>query len=56
MDVFTPKELGKILDLHPATIRKYIKDGKLTGFKIGGRWRIYKKYLSIFISNGNKKN
>lgn len=56
MEFYTPKELSQILDLHPATIRKYITDGKLKAVRIGSGWRVYKKELMIFLANCNKNN
>lgn len=31
------KDVSRHLGLHPATIRRYIKEGKLKGFRVGPR-------------------
>lgn len=39
-EVFTVEQLAQALDVHPKTIRRYIRDGKLEAHKVGGQWRI----------------
>jgi excisionase family DNA binding protein len=38
-DLRTPKQLAKLLDVSVSTIRRWIRDGTLTGYRLGGRWR-----------------
>lgn len=38
-DLKTPKQLAKRLDVHVTTVRRWMRTGKLKGFKIGGRCR-----------------
>ena len=39
-EYYTVSQLAKIWKLHPITIRRYIREGKLNATKIGGRVRI----------------
>jgi excisionase family DNA binding protein len=38
-DVLTVKEVSRILHVHPSTIYKLTKKGKIPGFRIGTDWR-----------------
>ena len=38
-EVLTVKEVGEILQVHPSTIYKLTKQGKIPAFKIGADWR-----------------
>ena len=38
----TVEEVAEALKLHPYTIRRLCRDGKIPGFKFGGQWRFRK--------------
>ena len=38
-EVLTVKEVGEILHVHPSTIYKLTKQGKIPGLRIGADWR-----------------
>lgn len=38
-DVLTVGQVAELLHLHPMTVYRLAKQGKLPGFKVGGRWR-----------------
>lgn len=38
--IFTPDQVAEILQIHPLTVLKYIKQGKLRGSKLGRVYRI----------------
>lgn len=42
MELLTPLELSRILKLHPFTVTRLAREGKLPGFKVGGSWRFRK--------------
>ena len=44
----TVEQVAEILDLHPKTIRRFIRDGRLTATKVGGQWRIKDTDLKKF--------
>ncbi|GBC77714.1 hypothetical protein HRbin08_01195 [bacterium HR08] len=43
--VFTLKEVAEYLNVHPDTIRRYVKRGELPAFKIGTDWRFNKESI-----------
>lgn len=51
----TLKEVSKILNAHPLTIRKLIIDGKLEAIKLGRAYRISNKALNEFIKKQSTK-
>jgi excisionase family DNA binding protein len=38
--LYTSEEAAACLRVRPQTIRRMIRDGELTGVKVGGKWRI----------------
>ncbi len=49
MTVLTLKEVAQRLKLHPNTLRRYAKEGKLPAMKFGRVWRIEEKDLKDFM-------
>ena len=41
-DVLTAEEVAKYLRIHPYTLKRLARAGKLPGFMIGGQWRFRK--------------
>jgi len=39
---FTSEEIAKYLQLHPYTIRRLAREGKIPAFRAGGQWRFRK--------------
>jgi len=39
IETFTVDEVAKAVKLHPYTIRRLCRDGKIPAFKFGGQWR-----------------
>ena len=56
-DFLTIEEAAKRLEMHPATLRRYIREGKLKAKKLGKEYRINRHDFDIFsggnISKGN---
>lgn len=48
-DFFTVDQLAQMFDMHPRTIRRYIRDNQLKATKVGGEWRIRKEDAEMFI-------
>ena len=48
-ELYSVKELEKILPITPLTIREYIRKGKIKGSKIGKNWYIKKQDLEAFL-------
>jgi len=46
----SPEKVAEILDVNPATVRAWLRDGTLKGHKIAGRvWRIKESDLKRFV-------
>lgn len=41
-EILTVEQVAELLHLHPMTVYRLAKEGKLPGFKVGGRWRFQK--------------
>jgi len=46
---FTTDQLTGILNLSMLTVRKYLKEGRIKGVKIGQRWFISSRNLDLFL-------
>lgn len=49
MKYYSPESIAELLNLHPATIRKWIRQGKLKAVKLGRVWRITEDDLQEFL-------
>jgi len=47
--LLTSEQVSKILQVHPFTVLKYIKAGKLKGIKLGRVWRIRESDVERFL-------
>lgn len=45
---YTVDQIASMLDMHPKTIQRYIREGKLSATKIGKSWRVSGHELSCF--------
>lgn len=48
-EYYTSEELAVMLGVTTRTIRNYLKDGKIKGYKIGGKWRFSKGNIEEYI-------
>lgn len=48
-EIMTAKEVADYLNIHPLTVHKYAREGKIPAFKIGTDWRFHKKYIEKWI-------
>jgi excisionase family DNA binding protein len=39
-EIYTPEEIAEKLKVSEQTIRRYLREGKMEGFKIGNNWRV----------------
>lgn len=46
--MYTVQELAKILSLHPKTIQRFIREGRIRATKIGREWRVRREDLRDF--------
>jgi excisionase family DNA binding protein len=59
-EILTAKEVAEYLNIHPLTVHRYAREGRIPAFKIGTDWRFHKKYIEKWIkqkvsSNSNNK-
>ncbi|MFH1640877.1 MAG: helix-turn-helix domain-containing protein [Candidatus Omnitrophota bacterium] len=47
--IMTSKELAAYLRLHPFTVLRYAREGKIPAFKIGMDWRFHRKYIDRWL-------
>ena len=45
------EEAAARLCLHPETVRSFLRQGKISGFKIGKTWRLTPDALSAYIAD-----
>ena len=55
VEFFTPNELSRILKLHPFTVTRLAREGKLPGFKVGGVWRFRKDEFEKWVDSRSKR-
>lgn len=48
-EMLTIIEAADILDVSTRSVNRYIKEGKLKAYKIGGKWRFEKEEIERFI-------
>ena len=53
--LYTVGQVAKRLDLHPKTVRQFIRLGKLKAHKMGGQWRVTEPDLRGFMA-GDAEN
>ncbi|MFA6217138.1 MAG: helix-turn-helix domain-containing protein [Candidatus Omnitrophota bacterium] len=49
--IMTTKEVAEYLNIHPLTVNKYAREGKIPAFKIGTDWRFHKNYIENWIKD-----
>lgn len=49
METYTIEEVAQALKLHPYTVRRLSREGKIPAFKFGGQWRFNRKDLDVLI-------
>ncbi len=47
--LYTVEQVAALLEMHPKTIQKYIRDGRLKANKVGKGWRVSGHDLSRFV-------
>ncbi len=54
-DYYTVEQISNMLNIHPKTIQRYIREGKLRATKIGKGWRVAGHDLSAFTEGDSYK-
>jgi excisionase family DNA binding protein len=47
--IYTTEQVAKILQIHPLTVLKYIKDGRLKAIRLGRVYRVREAALQKFL-------
>jgi excisionase family DNA binding protein len=56
IETYTIDEVAEALKLHPYTVRRLCREGKVPGFKFGGQWRFKKEDIdSLTVKSKRKK-
>ena len=55
IETLTPGEVAKILKLHPFTVTRLAREGKLPAFKVGGVWRLRRDEFEQWITSRKSK-
>jgi len=50
---YTVEQIAEIIALHPKTIQRYIREGRLKAQKVGKAWRVTGHDLSVFLEGQN---
>ncbi|MBU0577786.1 helix-turn-helix domain-containing protein [Patescibacteria group bacterium] len=50
--IYTTEQVAKLLQIHPLTVLKYIKQGKLHGVKLGRVYRMRESDIQKFLNEG----
>ena len=45
---YTVEQISNLLQMHPKTVQRYIREGKLRAVKVGKGWRVSGHDLSVF--------
>ncbi|MDY0059895.1 MAG: helix-turn-helix domain-containing protein [Myxococcota bacterium] len=53
LTTLTLDDVGRILHLHPRTVRLLIRSGKLPGCRVGGSYRVLRQDLADFLRRSN---
>lgn len=49
---FNVEQVGHSLNLHPETVRSFLRAGRIRGFRIGNRWRVAQQVLETLVRDG----
>lgn len=54
-DVFTLDQVAKYLQVHVATVRKLIHEGKLIGFRVKRHYRVRRESLEAYVEEQERE-
>jgi excisionase family DNA binding protein len=55
-EILTASQVADLLQIHPRTVYKLVKQGALPGRKFGGGWRFSKSDILLMVSPQGKAN
>ena len=54
IETLKPAEIAQALRVHPFTVTRLAREGKLPGFKVGGIWRFRKDELEQWLESNRR--
>jgi excisionase family DNA binding protein len=54
-EILTIKELASYLKIAEKTTYRFVSEGRIPGFKVGGSWRFRKREIDRWISEQERK-
>lgn len=54
MSDLVPREVSEKLNVSRPTVLRWLRTGKLEGFRVGGRWRVTPEALADFLAAGKQ--
>ena len=54
-EILTPEQVASLLQIHPKTVYKLVRQGSLPGVKIGGVWRFSKSEILEMIATKGRR-
>jgi len=55
-EILTAREVAEYLNIHPLTVHKYAREGKIPAFKLGMDWRFHRKFIERWIKEKSAYN
>ena len=55
-EILTAKQVAEYLHIHPLTVHRYAREGRIPAFKIGTDWRFHRKYIEKWIKQKVSSN
>jgi len=55
IESYTVEEVAEALKLHPYTVRRLCREGKIPCFKFGGQWRFNKEEILALMNNKKER-
>ena len=55
-EILTAKQVAEYLHIHPLTVHRYAREGRIPAFKIGTDWRFHRKYIEKWIEQKVSSN
>lgn len=52
---YSVEQIAEMIDLHPKTIQRYLREGRLKAQKIGKSWRVAGHDLSVFVEGAESR-